>query len=52
MLAVATPVATIAAMFAASPVPRWRRCIIPLVALAIYALALHLFVADEFFPSA
>jgi hypothetical protein len=52
LVAVATPIAAIAALFVESPVSRWRRCIIPAVALAVYIAAYQMFFAYGFYPSA
>jgi hypothetical protein len=47
----AVGVTTIAALSASTPVPKWRLCIVPILALVAFALAFQQFFTRGFFPT-
>jgi len=51
-VAVAVSIATITGLFLESSVPKWRRCLIPGIGLAVYATAYYMFFHYGFSPSA
>jgi hypothetical protein len=51
-VAVLVLVATIVSLFVESRTPKSFRCIVPAIALAVYALAGYMYFEYEFFPSA
>jgi hypothetical protein len=51
-LATALVVATAISLFRRSPVPRWRRLVVPAVALGVFAFAYYTFITYQFYPSA
>ena len=52
LLAMALVVATAGSLFRRSPVPRWRRLVVPAVALGVFAFAYYTFITYQFYPSA
>ncbi|MDP6047687.1 MAG: hypothetical protein QGG25_18900 [Phycisphaerae bacterium] len=51
LIAAAVMVATVIGLFVESSVPKWRRCIVPVISLAIFAAGYYVFFYYEFFPS-
>lgn len=52
VLAISTVLVTIAALFMSHDGPKWRLCVLPALALAMFALALFLVGTHRFWPTA